>query len=227
MLGRKSADIDQCIHESDIILFSVPIREFKNSLKLVSKIDLKEKILVDMSSVLLDHLNLLKKFSPNVGFIHLMFGPDVVDIKNKNIIISNEMNDGRHMALIDVFKKEQANITETSSNHHDYMVSIVQSLSQFSSITLAKTISEMDTSKKELDAFSSVTFSLNKESISRIVNQNPELWAAIQFNSIYIEKILDQHTKNIKLFKKYIKEKNYEKFSNTFSSMVPFWRSEE
>ena len=68
------------------------------------------------------------------------------------------------------------------------MMAIVQALSQFNIISLARTISSAKTNKKELEDFSSVTFSLNTEIISRIVAQSPELWASIQFNNAFLAK---------------------------------------
>ncbi len=227
LLGRKSTDFNKRIKESDVVIFSVPIFALDETLKNLEKLDLKNKLLVDLSSGVFENMKKLEKYSKNVAFIHLMFGPDIRDIKNQNIIVSKGIKNKSFLKFVDVLEKEGAQISFSTPEHHDYMMAIVQALSQFSSISLAKTISEEQVSLKDLNKFSSVTFSLNREVISRIVMQKPELWSAIQFNNPFFKKIVDSHLKNIEKLAQFVENKDYEGFREMFVKMAGFWNSEK
>ena len=224
LLGRKSEDFKEKIKDSEAVFFSVPIFSMGQTLKLFEKIDIKDKLLVDLSSGVSKNLRKLMKYSPFVGFVHLMFGPDIYDIKNQNIIVSDYTKNSTFAKIISVFKKEGVHITVCDPKHHDYIMSVVQALSQFSSISLAKTISEEKTNLEELEDFSSITFSLNTDVISRIVSQKSELWASIQFNNPFFKKLLNKHIKNIKELASYVDDKDYKKFNSMFEEVVNFWK---
>ncbi len=224
LLGRKSTDFNKRIKESDVVIFSVPIFAIDETLKSLEKLNLKNKLLIDLSSGVLENIKKLKKLSKNATFIHLMFGPDIRDIRNQNIIVSDGVKNKLFLKFIEVFDKEGAVVSFSTPEHHDYMMAIVQALSQFNSISLAKSISEERASIKDLNKFSSVTFSLNKEVISRIVIQKPELWSAIQFNNPFFKKIVDSHLQNIKKLAEFVDNKDYDGFREMFVKLADFWK---
>ena len=67
-----------------------------------------------MSSGVSKHLKKLESLSAHIAFIHLMFGPDIYNIKNQNVVVSDKVADKRFAKLVDVFKKEGAHITVSS-----------------------------------------------------------------------------------------------------------------
>jgi len=227
VVGRDFKNIDSHLKKSGTVLISVPIAVFDDVVSRLQKMNLKDALLVDLSSGVSEHVKKLKKVSSSVGFIHMMFGPDIYTIKNQNVVVSRGTSDDRFVRLVDVFKKEGARVTEASPEHHDHMMAIVQALSQFSTIALAKTIAETETNKKELAAYSSLTFSLQEDLISRIVSQSPELWSSIQFTNKFFEDVLDRHIKNIDILAKYARTKNYKQFAATFNCLAQFWDDEK
>jgi len=225
-VGRDFKDIDSYLKKSDTILISAPFAVFGEVVRRMQKMELKDVLLVDLSSGVSEHLKELKKVSRSVGFIHLMFGPDIYTIKNQNVVVSSDIFDDRFVRLVEALKNEGALVTATSPEHHDYMMAIVQALSQFSTIALAKTIAETETNKKELQAYASLTFSLQEDLIARIVGQSPELWSSIQFTNTFFTDLLDRHIKNIQVFTTYAHTKNYTQFAATFNKLTPFWHDE-
>ena len=226
LLGRKSTDSRKRIKESDAVIFSIPIFAMEETLKSLKGVNLKDKLLIDLSSsVALNHKK-IQNISPRAHFMHLMFGPDIFDLRNQNIITSDFSKDGSFKSIISVFEKEGANVTVSTADNHDYMMSIIQALSQFNSISLAKTISEERTGVKELDNFSSITFSLNTDVIYRIFSQKAELWSAIQFNNPFFKKVIEGHVKNIKELASYVENRDYKKFEKMFEKVSDFWKRE-
>lgn len=225
-VGRKTADIDDVIKKCDVVIFSIPSAAFADLGSLIDEKLLKGKLLIDLSSQVLSQAEKLASLSDSIGFIHFLFGPDIQNIKNQNVIVSADLSDARFAEIVSILKKEGANVNASSAEHHDYMMGLVQALSQFSSISLAKTVSESKTSKKELDDFSSITFSLNASAISRIVKQDAQLWAAIQFHNAFFTDILDAHVRTIESLKKFVAEKDYEGFKKMFETVAAFWKDE-
>ncbi len=225
-IGKETKDWRHIIKKSDAILFSIPVVHFNDVIKNLHKKDLNGKLLIDLSSTVINNLKALKSLSPYPAFIHLLFGPDVHYIKNQNIAVSENITDKRFLEIVSVFKKEGAAVTEASPEHHDYMMGLVQALSQFNSLALAKTLSESRTNKKELDAFSSITFSLTAAAISRIMQQSPELWASIQFNNHFFKDELKRHLKNIETLAGYVEAKEYKAFATMFKNIGNFWKEE-
>jgi prephenate dehydrogenase/chorismate mutase len=217
-VGRQTKNIKEIIKECGVIIFSIPSHALKDSIKNFKGVDLSDKLLVDLSS----QVNENSKILPT--FIHLLFGPDICVLKDQHVVVSEGVTDRRFADIVNIFKKEGAIVTTSSSARHDYMMAFVQALSQFNSIALAKTISESDTSKKELTDFSSVTFSLNAAAISRIILQKPELWANIQFRNKFFKKVLARHLKNIKTLADCVEKKDYKKFEKIFAKIVDFWK---
>lgn len=226
-VGRKTENIDAVIKKCDAVIFSIPSAAFADLGSMLDEKALEGKLLIDLSSQVLGQAKKLAALSASVGFIHFLFGPDIQNIKNQNIIVSADLQDSRFAQIVDALKREGANVNSSSAEHHDYMMGIVQALSQFSSISLAKTVAESKTSKKELDDFSSITFSLNASAISRIVKQDAQLWAAIQFHNAFFTDILEAHARNIDSLKKFVGEKDYEGFKKMFETVAAFWKDEK
>lgn len=226
-VGRKTKNINAVIKKCDVVIFSIPSAAFADLGSMLDEKALKGKLLVDLSSQVLGQAKKLAALSESVGFIHFLFGPDIQNIRNQNIIVSADLPDSRFASIVDALKKEGANVNSSSAEHHDYMMGLVQALSQFSSISLAKTVSESNTNKKELDDFSSITFSLNASAISRIVKQDAKLWAAIQFHNDFFTDILDAHVSTIESLRKFVTEKDYEGFKKMFETVAAFWKDEK
>lgn len=226
-IGRKTEDVSGQIRESDAVIFSLPIPALKDFLQTVDTKILQEKLIVDLSSQVAENAGILSKISSQTTFIHFLFGPDITVLKNQHIVVSEKIADKSFREVVSIFEKEGARIIESSVERHDYMMALVQSLSQFNSIALAKTLSESGTSKKELKDFSSITFSLNAAVISRIVLQKPELWANIQFYNAFFADILKNHAKNIEALSELVRVKDHTKFDAMFEKLSAFWKDEK
>ncbi len=223
-VGRKTKKTAEIIKKSDVIMFSIPLLAFQTLEDHYKKEWFKNKLVIDLSSQVLPQEKILKLLSDKTGFMHLLFGPDVHNIKNQNIIISNHTTDGKFKEIVHIFKKEGARITASTLKHHDYMMAYLQALSHFNSIALAKTISESTANKKEIENFSPLAFTFNTQLISRIIKQNSELYASIQFNNNSFKEILTNYVNNIHELSQIVEKKDYEHFDMVFNKIVAYWK---
>jgi prephenate dehydratase len=228
IVGRSTRNIKKVLESSDVVILSTPLNAFDEILKKLQVINLKKKLIIDLSSYIGTNLQRLQSISSKVAFMHLLFGPDIYHLKGQHIVTSPIKKSGTTFKeIVDVFIKEGAQIIESSAEHHDKMMAYTQALSQFNSIALAKTLSELGVSKKELENFATLTFSLNKEVISRIVGQDAQLWASIQFRNSHFPAILRQHRDSFDSLTTLVKNHDYKKFNTLFGEVAAFWHDEK
>ncbi|MGM5484039.1 MAG: prephenate dehydratase [Nanobdellota archaeon] len=225
ILGRKTKDYREKAEESDVLIITVPIDAVEDTLKKISKYNLKKDALVtNFSSIMSVGCETLKKLQSGCC-IHPMFGPDIENFNDMNIIIAPELNNPNLKKIVEVFKKEGANITFTTIKNHDKLVAVVQALSQFSSINLAKTLKEIDINIDKLLNFSSITFRMNLKAIERILRQDAELWRNIQFLNPYFKDVLDKYKENMLKLQNIVNEKDKETFDSDFNQIKKYWHS--
>ena len=228
IIGRTTKQKTRMLKSSHAILFSVPLSEFQTALRGLPQKPLHNKLLVDCSSLVLANKKLLEKHSKNVAFLHCLFGPDVGNLHEQRIIVSpnNNMPPIFHR-LLNALHKERANIIYATHAQHDKMMALVQALSHHSAIALAKTLHESGATRKELDDFATLTFSLYTALIERIAEQPAEVWAGIQFYNPLFIPLLGQYQKNIKELGRIIQQKNQKAFQNVFEEIRSFWHQKE
>ena len=228
IIGRTTKQKTRMLNSSHAIFFSVPLREFKTALHDLPKKPLYNKLLVDCSSLVLTNKKLLETYSKNVAFLHCLFGPDVDSLRDQRIIMSSQNNVPKIFhQLLAAMSSERAIITTATHDAHDKMMASVQALSHHSAIALAKTLQEIGATRKDLDDFSTLTFSLSTALIERIAEQPAELWAGIQFYNPLFAPILERYQKNIRALGRVVQQKDRKAFQNIFEEIRLFWHRKE
>ena len=225
-VGRQTDDFQNKIESSDIIIISVPIHAVKEMIQKISEYDLSGKLVINFASNMLEGMDNLSSLNCDSCCMHLMFGPDINNFKSQNIIVAPSLDNEFLGKIMGLLEKEGAQITETTPEQHDELMAYIQALSQFSSIALAKTISESGISPETLHEVSSVTFRLNAASIERIMLQSAELWANIEFYNKKFPEILEKHKENIFKLGEIVSSKDLKSFEDEFGKIRDFWKSE-
>ncbi len=176
----------------NIIIISVPNNIAISVLKEISKKAKKETLIFDFCSVksfIVPELEKLKGKDFELASIHPMHGPRVSSIAGYPIIIIPIETGKKFEEIINFFETENTNIIETNAEIHDKTLSIVQGLTHFSQFVSAKTIHDLKINLKESKEFSSPNFDLFMSLMSRVILQNPEIYAQIQTENPYNEKM--------------------------------------
>jgi prephenate dehydrogenase len=125
--------------KSDIIIFAVPVQSLEESAKKVSKLVNSKTIIIDVTSVKVKPLEILKRHFPNNPILgtHPIFGPQTEQklggIKNLPIVLTNvSLVDGVYNQIVDFLRDElQLKIIEKTADEHDKEMALVQGLSHF------------------------------------------------------------------------------------------------
>lgn len=223
-IGRKTKEPEVLLKHADVVVISVPSQALPYAVNLLKRVDTKKKLIVTLGSCMLHDKKVLKAIKAPLLHIHQLFGPQVYPFNGQNIVLAGALKDSKAKKIIGVLKKSGAHISILTESKHDELMSNTQALSQFSAISMAKTLSESKFKQKNLEKGATVTFKMNSGLIKRITSQSASLWAYLQFENEFAGKVLDKHIKNVVLMRKMAKNKDYKGFDKMFQKIAKYWK---
>lgn len=226
-IGRKTPNYQEAVESCNVIIISVPIDCVEKIIDKISKFKLKGKLVINFASIMSRGWDKLKKLKCDVCCIHPMFGPQVKDFLDQNIIVAPEIENKFLDEIVGMFEESEANVEFSTVEEHDKLMAVIQALSQFSSITLASTLSKLNISLDKLVQFSSITFRMNLGTIKRILSQDTELWRNIQFLNPYFSEVLEAYEKEVKLSRSIVEAKDSNLFDTNFILTKSKWDKKE
>ena len=168
---------------SDMLIISVPINNTPSVIREVAPFMRKDSVMIDVTSVKEEPLKTMEECLPdNVEYIptHPVFGPRTTELDNQVIVLTAPKKDKWYKKVYDYLESKNMRIIETTAQHHDYMMSIVQVLTHFSFISTASAMEKLKVDINETEDYESPIYNLMIDMIARIVSQNPYLTYYIQ-----------------------------------------------
>ena len=194
-LGIKYSDNNKkIVQDSDIVIISVPISSTESVIEELGPFMKEGSLMLDVTSVKEGpSLKMKECIGEGVEFIptHPVFGPRTTDLKGQ-IIVLTPIEKGEWYPKIYKFLEDKGmRIVETTPEHHDDMMGIVQVLTHFSYISTASAIEKL-----QVD----------------IVSQNPYLTYSIQHENKRGEKIRQALFDSISELKEALTNEDEEEF---------------
>ena len=192
-LGIKYSDNNKkIVQNSDIVIISVPISSTEEVIEELAPFMKEGSLMLDVTSVKEGPSRKMKEcLGEGVEFIptHPVFGPRTTDLKGQ-IIVLTPIEKGKWYPIIYKFLEDKGmRIIETTAEHHDDMMGVVQVLTHFSYISTASAIEKLRIDIKDTENYESPIYNLMIDTIARIVSQNPYLTYSIQHENKRGEKI--------------------------------------
>jgi len=206
--------------KADIVMVSVPIITTQKVIEEVRGFVRKDALLCDISSLKSAPVAAMKKAKSGVLGIHPLFGPLVLYLEGQKIVFCRVKDNQWVNFLKNLFLKNNAKIIEVSPEEHDYQMAIIQALTHFANIGLARTLYDQKVSLNS--SFFTPVFRLQSLIIGRILAQNPQLYADIEMENPYFKKILEEFQKEIKSLGEDIKRKDNKKFAKKFEEVSSY-----
>ena len=189
---KYSNNNKKIVQDSDIVIISVPISSTEGVIEELAPFMKDGSLMLDVTSVKEGPTYKMKEsLSENVEFIptHPIFGPRTTDLRGQ-IIVLTPIHKGKWYERVYKFLEEKGmRIIETSPEHHDDMMAVVQVLTHFSYISTASAIEKLKVNIKDTEDYESPIYNLMIDTIARIVSQNPYLTYSIQHENKRGEKI--------------------------------------
>lgn len=212
---KYSNNNKKIVQNSDIVIISVPISHTEEIIEELAPFMKDGSLMLDVTSVKEGPSNKMKEcLNEGVEFIptHPVFGPRTTDLKGQ-IIVLTPIEKGKWYPKVYKFLEEKGmRIIETTAEHHDDMMAVVQVLTHFSYISTASAIEKLKINLKDTEDYESPIYNLMIDTIARIVSQNPYLTYSIQHENKRGEKIRQALFDSIVELKDALTNENEDKF---------------
>ncbi len=200
---------------SNILIISVPIHHTQSVIREVAPFMKKGSVMIDVTSVKEEPLKTMEECLPdNVEYIptHPVFGPRTTELDNQVIVLTAPKKGKWYKKVYDYLSGKNMRIIETTAQHHDYMMSVVQVLTHFSFISTASAMEKLKVDITETEDYESPIYNLMIDMIARIVSQNPYLTYYIQSMNNNGSKIRNAFTDAVIELRDAIEAEDDEKF---------------
>ena len=179
----------------DYVIFSVPVKSLDEISKVWKNKISCESIIIDVTSVKIEPLKILKKNFPKNKIVgtHPLFGPQSLRSKMKKptVVICNVSGTQKDISLIkNLFKKVGFLIHETTAEEHDLEMANMQALSHFVGKTLTKF------SLQDGGVFSTNTYSKIFQLHENIKDDSEDLFDTIQNYNPHAKNVRKQFLKH-------------------------------
>jgi len=214
----------------DVVVVTVPIRKTPDVIKEVAPKVREGGLLMDLTSVKKEPVKLMKEYSSDgveVIGTHPVFGPSVPGIEGQVFVLTPDSRGEWFHWLKDLLVKNKAKLIDARPEEHDEVMGVVQGLTHFTYISIAKTFMDLDFDVAGSRRFSSPVYDLMLDMIGRIIGQDPRLYAEIQMNNPRIPKIHDAYLEAAGELSRMVKEKDEEGFVKAMASSAKHYGDTE
>jgi prephenate dehydrogenase len=215
--------VEDCARKSDIVVVSVPIDVTIETIKKVGPLVKEDGLIMDFTSIKIDPVDAMLKYSKcEVIGTHPVFGPGVVSLKNQTIVVCPARGDNWIKWLEKEFLKGGAKLKIASPEEHDRMMSVIQGVNHFSSITISHVLKELKIDINESQDYSSPIYKLRMDMVGRILNQDPRLYANIEISNPETTKALNAYLRTCKRLFEIIEKKDTDGFVKYFNEAADY-----
>lgn len=163
--------------DADIVIVSVPIRLTVDVIHEIGPHVSEDTLLCDVTSVKQKPVKAMKEYSKEVLGMHPMYAPSN-SINGQKVVLTPVKGD-RWKFMQEFWEGHGADVHVTDPGSHDSAMSVVQGLMHFSELVIAETASKIEV-EDDVSEYSTPVHQLITDLVARMLNQQPELYGAIQ-----------------------------------------------
>ncbi|MFC1873267.1 prephenate dehydrogenase [Chloroflexota bacterium] len=184
-LGVEADSNVAAAKRADAIIISVPIDNFEDVVKEISRYTRPGQIIVDLTSVKASPVATMHRHikQAQVLGIHPVFGPGAKSAANQNIVLTPIGEDENTLAckIKGYLEKKGAIVTLMTPEEHDEMMAVILGLCHFIALVSADALLSFD-NLKQLKNIGGTTYKVLLTMIESVLTEDPELYATLQMN---------------------------------------------
>ncbi len=208
---------EDCARTSDILILSVPIQKTSELIRTLGPLLKPGSLFMDFTSLKKFPVEeMLRHSSAEVIGCHPVFGPRVGSLKNQVIVLTPARGKKWLPRLQKLFRSGGARVKMSTPAHHDAMMALVQGLMHATALTLVGTLRNLKVDLAELGDFSSPVYRMRMDFASRILNQDPELYADIALKNPATLPVLTAYAKVLGNLTESVRKKDRQAFIKAF-----------
>lgn len=169
---------------ADVVVVSVPIDATEEVIRAVGPRVRDDAVLIDVTSIKEAPVNaMLAATKASVVGTHPMFGPNVHSLQGQRVVVCRARGDAWADWVAGMFQARGLSVQETTPQHHDRMMSVVQVLTHFQTQVLGLTLARLGTTLDETLRFTSPAYLMELYVTARHFDQSPELYGPIEMRN--------------------------------------------
>lgn len=173
----RQADV---VRRSDVVIFSVPIKETPAAIRSLLSHIREEQLLMDVTSVKQPAVEAMLESNAQVVGLHPMFRPDVGFDGQTVVVCPARLTKPEWKTwVVNVLSAMRAHIKWSTPAEHDTYMTTVQVAPHLGNLTSALLIAEAGISVRESLAFTSPFYRVMFSLMGRLVSQSPGLYTSI------------------------------------------------
>ena len=209
--------------QCQVVIVSVPIGVTGEIIEQLGPHLKADALLMDLTSLKAEPVRAMLNSSPaEVIGLHPLFGPGVASLAGHTICICPARGEQWITWVKDIFTRHGAILIETTPEHHDEMMALVQVLNHLNSITMGMILSEWGVDLSELEKYATPIFRTKLAIIKEIFVNDPRLYAEIITMSPHISRILELYGRILSDLETLIKERDAEGLISLLEKKSPW-----
>ncbi|MBW2979968.1 prephenate dehydrogenase/arogenate dehydrogenase family protein [Candidatus Woesearchaeota archaeon] len=220
---RTKLSPEECAAKCDVVVITVPIDATLVMIKKIAPHVKKDSLLMDLTSLKKEPVKAMLRYSKSeVIGTHPVFGPSVKKIKDQTMILCPARGKKWLPWLKKMLNKNKAKIKIANPVKHDRMMSVIQGIMHFGSISICHALKELGVDIINSQKYSSPIYKLRMDMVGRILNQDPKLYADIEILNSETTKALKAYLKSAHQLYSIIKKKDTKKFIKYFEEAADY-----
>lgn len=213
----------QCAAKCDVVIICVPIDVTIKVIKEIAPFVKENTLLMDLTSLKKEPVKAMLKYSKSAVIgVHPVFGPSVKTIKNQTVVLCPVRPKQWLSWVRNVLEKNGALVRITTAEKHDKMMSIIQGVTHFSTICVARTLEKLGIDVEESLHYASPIYKLRMDMVGRLLAQDPKLYADIEMLNPENKKAMEEYIRSTRELIGIIKRKDREGFIKFFKEGADF-----
>lgn len=179
--GRNTAlKPQEMARRCDIVIISVPISVTGKVICQVGPHMRQDALLTDLTSLKIQPVQtMLRQSKAEVIGMHPLFGPGTQSMEGQNVILCPARGDKWLPWLQGLLVRNGARVLISTPEKHDRMMSVIQGLRYFCSLSMGGTMMSMGIQMAECEKFSTPIYRIFMDVVGRLLSQKPILTTEI------------------------------------------------
>jgi prephenate dehydrogenase len=169
---------------ADVVIVSVPIDVTERVIREIGPRVRPDALLMDVTSIKDAPVRAMLESSPSsVLGTHPMFGPSVHSLQGQRVVLCRARGDAWADWAARMFAARGLYVQETTPEHHDRMMAVVQVLTHFQTQVLGLTLARSGTPLEETLRYTSPAYLMELFVTARHFDQSPDLYGPIEMRN--------------------------------------------
>lgn len=203
------------IKMADVVLISVPIDSFEETVKRLSSHTQPDQAILDITSVKVLPVEAMHRYIKRGKVLgtHPIFGPGARSLSNQNFVLTPTDERGAELAekIKSYLETKGARVRLMTPREHDDMMAVVLGLAHFIAIASADSLVSFER-LKEMEAIGGITYKVLLTLVESVISEDSELYASLQMNLPGLPHFQERFQQSCREWTELVKQKDKQQF---------------